>query len=325
MSGVIMLLVFIAILFAVSFIIYYLIYNKRINERLKNKESLAHNSMVSVDTVGKFWLVFFGVVVVFIIFGELNSLKSDIEAQQVSLSNQISDMEIKLSEMEEMIAKQNSLVNQFECIVGKVDAEQGTVEVKFTCVPKMYSDDTKITLINGDKNIEFENKGNGKFISEQTFSIFECFDEKTIILQDDAGIIRTCEELNILGDCLAIDCLPTLSYYNFSTVFTHWNGSVKISGENMPNDLTGNFNNIELYLVKNSERIKDLNTMDESFSVKITADDKDSIMLVVSGIDQYGYLHKHIITGVNIDDDIMGKGDSIYNVDGVLLYGAEIE
>lgn len=327
MIAVFSLLTFIIIILGISYVIYYLIYSRSINNRLKNNESQAHNSMVPVDTVGKFFSIVACVLIIFILFGELNGLKSDIEGERVSLSSQISDLEWRISELQNELQKQNSLVSGFEYTVEKFDPLTRMVDVEMTCMPKRYSEDTHITMINGDKTIEFTNDGNGIFTAVETFSAFDSFDYETIVCQEDQGMTQTCMEEELLCGYLYEGALPHLGYGDW-TESEIGPGKCKVKGNIYFDEDQISMDQLELYVVKNGERQYDLNVElpETIYEAEVKAGRDDEILIVLRGVDQYELEHRKVIgaIGEHVEDYYFDGGDTIYDADGNLLVGVEI-
>lgn len=327
MIAIFALLTFIMIVLAVSFVIYYLIYSRRINNRLKNNESLAHNSMVPVDTVGKFFSIVACVLIIFILFGELNGLKSDIEGERVSLSSQIADLEWRISELQDQLTKQNSLVSEFDYTVVKFDPMTRMADLKMTCIPRSYSENTHISMINKGKKIEFVNDGEGRFTAQESFSVFDSFDYETIICQEDHGMTQTCVEEELLSGYLYEAALPELGYSDRTNVISG-SGKCRVKGNICFDNDSVSMDQLELYVVKNGERLYDLNVEfpETVYDAEVNAQMEDDVLIVLRGVDKYELEHRKVLAafGEHVEDWYFDGGDSIFDAGGGLLVGVEI-
>lgn len=101
-----------------------------------------------------------------------------------------------------------------------------------------------------------------------------------------------------------------------------------IQGNIMLGESCESMEQLELYVVKNEERIQDLEVEfpEVSFDTKFPAKRTDNAMLILKGIDENGYEHRRIVTmiGEFTDDYLSEERESIYNAEGSLMVGRTI-
>ena len=135
------------------------------------------------------------VTAVVVMFAKYNSLKSDVSLLEHSLSNEITRVEQQIGaiyhNVDEQLNKQASLFTSVQHTFLDLDADTKKANVKFSVVPKTYTEDMKVNITYGAKTVEMITNNNGQYTAVVPVNIFEKEDMFPLIILNSGVETKT--------------------------------------------------------------------------------------------------------------------------------------
>ena len=151
------------------------------NKNLENDDK-AYKSLKITNLIQSAAMVMLGAAVIVLSFN-LKSIKDDIWGLQSEIARLSSMITYTPSEPEE------SVFQEYDFELGEINPETKTFTFSFTCIPKEFTETTKITLVMESTDGEVYNMelqgGNGIFRGEMEMPI--CAIDKTLFIVEDQG------------------------------------------------------------------------------------------------------------------------------------------
>lgn len=151
------------------------------NKNLENDDK-AYKSLKITNLIQSAAMVLLGAAVIVLSFN-LKSIKDDIWGLQSEIARLSSMITYTPSEPEE------SVFQEYDFELGEINPETKTFTFSFTCIPKEFTETTKITLVMESTDGEVYNMelqgGNGIFRGEMEMPI--CAIDKTLFIVEDQG------------------------------------------------------------------------------------------------------------------------------------------
>jgi len=257
---------------------------------------------------------------------QINNLKSSMDNyyQQIVSginrnNNEISNI---YSNINSILEKQGSLLDSYEIKFGdSLDKDNLTVPVKFTVVPKEYSEGLTVNIQLNDESIILNKKGTS-FESTVDIDVFDTFQPKVVIGQN--GIQKT-ESIDEYYDLYNKFLLQLEGYYNGSIQYSNGKniykgGKIEIRVTNTNDtapekvsivyDINGStLREDEVYISDFSNELYATNfiTTDIIDEVELSADD---VLTVYANIkDKYGINYKYVVLRNEVNKD----GEPVFN------------
>lgn len=308
-------------------LVYFVFYKRRINRILESKESTAHIPMASVESVGRVLGLIGAVLICISVFSNLSNIQNDLQMTNTQLTQQVSLLSQQISDLEYQLEQQESLITSFAYEVGTFDASSMTCDVTFTCAPKIYADDTVITLSVAGTEITLKKNGSGVFRATESFSIFEQFPENAVITITSGGISQTQAIDQLPWPSLCYECLPWLEVYSTESTFAYDHDAKQGRAEvTVENYTTADFSDITLIVKVNDEEVEACPITGQTMEVVFTAsmETEDIMSLYVTAKDEYGLTHEMYLDGWSTDgywsEIVYGKFGTLYDQNGAVLY-----
>ena len=132
---------------------------------------------------------------VVVMFAKYNSLKSDVSLLENSFSNETTRLEQQIGaiyhNVDEQLNKQASLFTSVQHTFLDLDADTKQANVKFSVVPKTYTEDMKVNITYGTKTVEMITNNNGQYTAVVPVNIFEKEDMFPLITLNANGETKT--------------------------------------------------------------------------------------------------------------------------------------
>lgn len=318
----VLILIVLLIILLIAFLVYFNIYTKRINRSLEQNESAAHVSMISTGSVGKVVVIIGAVYFAISTMDQLSTIDSDVQQMKNELNAKISDLYWQISDLQEQLEQQNSILNSIEYSLGEVDSENHTVEVTIKCVPKMVSEDTTVVLVVGNESITLEANAGGIFSATKHLPLFVDMSGEVTVAVTTGGITNTEIVSGLFYHELFKECLPSVASIELSES-EYSKGKIIIKGECLNSGKGEGMTEVKLLFMIDGVIVKTMDVaagtiVNETFEI-----DSDSLFeLVAEGKDAYGYTHRNILWGASVDSEYMYlDGETILDKDGKVLFG----
>ena len=312
--GVLVLPILILAALALGVLVYYICYKAAINRKLREEESGAHVPMASMESV---WKVV-AVIAVFVMYSSLNSkimnLQQELQNTTNRLYDEIMELRYELDEMQEAAKKEASMISEVTYDFGEINAEEHTVEMIFSVVPKSYSVETEVSLNYRDKAMNLTNNGAGIFTGSTVLPIFEEYYENSLISVTEGGVTKTEASEALPKDSLEYYCLPMFHTMTSSTGFQKKKNSVIVDIElqmmSKGDDLE-QFHDMVLYVEKDGTVIDEIPLIDGTIDLERSYPAKEGECLdyYIRAVDIYGYIHEEYLGGWSMSE---GRVEEVY-------------
>jgi len=294
----------------IGVIIYFICYKRRINRALEGQESGAHMPMASMETVVKVVVVIGALVMYSSLSSKITALQNDLTNTRNELTNEIMVLNYELDELEEQLKKEASMVSECTYEFGEIDTKEHQVEVRFSVVPKSYSEDTKLSLDFRGETIALTNNGGGTFTGSKTFPIFEYVYEESVLHITEGDVTKTELLEEVPMGSLCYECMPMLDVLSNSFRYEPGKGTVSVVGTVhvvSSGKKVSMFQDLKLYVMRGTTVVDEIAmkdgvaSLDKEYKIK----KGESLWFVVKGVDEYGYMHEYFCTQWSTEE---GKG-----------------
>ncbi|WP_212633459.1 hypothetical protein [Sedimentibacter saalensis] len=233
-------------------------------------------------------------------------------------NNEISNI---YSNINSILDKQGSLLDSYEIEFGdSLDKDNLTVPVKFTVVPKEYSEGLTVNIQLNDESFILNKKGTS-FEATVDIDIFDTFQPKVVISQN--GIQKT-ESIDEYYDLYNKFLLQLEGYYNGSTQYSNgkliYKGNIDLritnTNDTMPEKISIVYDVNGSTLREDEVDISEFSN--ESYATNfITTGTIDEVMLSANEVltvyaniqDKYGINYKYVVLRNEVDKN----GEPVYN------------
>lgn len=255
----------------------------------------------------------------------INNLKNTMDNyyQQIVSSINRNNNEISniYSNINSILDKQGSLLDSYEIEFGdSLDKDNLTVPVKFTVVPKEYSEGLTVNIQLNDESFILNKKGTS-FEATVDIDIFDTFQPKVVISQN--GIQKT-ESIDEYYDLYNKFLLQLEGYYNGSTQYSNgkliYKGNIDLritnTNDTMPEKISIVYDVNGSTLREDEVDISEFSN--ESYATNfITTGTIDEVMLSANEVltvyaniqDKYGINYKYVVLRNEVDKN----GEPVYN------------
>lgn len=271
-------------------------------------------------------------------------LTEKVENLQMSFSNQLSSINSSInsiySNVDEALKKQTSIVSGVEENKGNLNEKDLTVPVSIKVVPKVISEDTKLSVEIGDKNYPLSKSNATEYSATVNVPLFNM--EEAVLLIESKGETKTELLENVYITDMWYSYLPMINHADFSGSSGYTNGNYTLNGtihincdESAKMDKRG-FEKISLEASVNGKKVWEQDGTDafnkndgeipltKGFEMKQT----DKLTIDVVAVDGAGIIHRYTAHLSNesssfIDgaiETIMNDGDCLYYADGTKVF-----
>ena len=310
--GVLVLPILILAALALGVLVYYICYKAAINRKLREEESGAHVPMASMESV---WKVV-AVIAVLVMYSSLNSkimnLQQELQNTTNRLYDEIMELRYELDEMQEAAKKEASMISEVTYDFGEINAEEHTVEMIFSVVPKSYSADTKMSINIMGKSVSLTNNGDGSFTGSERFPMFEDFYEygNSVFCIWENGVTTTEVWEAAPTGYLYMQCLSSFDVMTNNLGFEYEKGKIAVSGrvEVYASDWNTKrtaIKDMKLYVKKGNAVIDEIDMtngyveLNRSYPMA----EGERIAVYVKGLDEYGYTHEMYVSGRTTEEN----------------------
>ena len=295
------------------------------------------------------WLVVAVGIALAVCLARINSLKSDIELLQNTHRNEISALEEQISDIydnvDAQLKRQASLLSDVQYRCGEMDPETNTVPVSITVVPKVITDDMRLSITLGEATADCTRAGNA-FSAEIAADLFLDYNVYPMLSIRAGGETKTESLETVVVSNLWSDCLPSISANdiygkaNFDGDTLNFNTEIVFDWFPAENsDVV--FSSFALVAERNGEEIdrRDITrevmesesyadgTYVMDFTERYPVSKGDKLMVYILAEDTLGYVHEtmaHFWYQQNgMTAETVYGGESIYDSEGTPLYGGK--
>ena len=270
-------------------------------------------------------------------------LTEKVENLQMSFSNQLSSINSSInsiySNVDEALKKQTSIVSSVEEYKGNLNEADLTVPVSIKIVPKVVSEDTKLSVEIGDKIYPLSKSNGTEYSATINVPLFNM--EEAVLLIESKGETKTELLENVYITDMWYSYLPMINHADFSGSSGYTNGSYTLNGtihincdESAKMDKRG-FEKISLEASVNGKKVWEQDGTDafnkndgeipltKGFEMKQT----DKLTVDVIAVDGAGIIHRYTAhssgsAGSKLDEMIESvyAGDVLYYPDGTQVF-----
>ncbi|MBQ8496842.1 MAG: hypothetical protein IJ489_05220 [Clostridia bacterium] len=304
------------------------------------------------ESVQIFLIVVLAVFAVFSLvkFDSLSEQVKELQFQREQLLIRIEEQDAAIDEIhenvDEQLRKQASLFSSIDYRYEGFSAEDGTVNMILSVIPKTISEDMKISVMLDDRTAEFVKNENDVFIATIPTYIFSEGDAPLILMEANGE--RKTELLDhVETEYLFVDYLPSLyadvegvANYNQSTGKLKMDASLTVE-YTLANLFGAHFVDMDIVVKTND---KEIAREDITNNVKGTSKDKitsgtytapftdtytvilgEDFYVYLVATDSLGYTHEYLAyhwlrSTDHVTPELIDGGEMIYNSDGTVLY-----
>lgn len=181
-------------------------------------------------------LIFALVVALIVAFSQIMSLKSDIKMLNNDLANEKSRLENQINSIyhnvDNQLKKEASLFANVAMNYGELDDTTKTANINFTVLPKVITEDMKVSISVGEKTAKMTKKDNGEYTADISVGLFENVDYFPIITVESKGESKTEILENHSVQYIWSSYLPTMNGGNMRASKAGLsNGKLTVEGE----------------------------------------------------------------------------------------------
>ena len=219
------------ILAAAAGLIAYLLYRKKLNEAVQSGEHPTHSKVAAPGEVIPKLIIVLLLVWDFILLINISSLRTQLLTAENNVMGQIGQLKGQISDLEKQLKAQELPLKDYDFTPGALDRQSLTFPLHLTATPKEVSDDTRLILTYGSRQVEMTRGASGIYTADVTFGLFEEIPEvPTIqILSGGKTQIETLDSA-IYGAGFWSVFLPLPDIFTSDLEMTLKNGTLSVSG-----------------------------------------------------------------------------------------------
>lgn len=202
---------------ALAVIIYLFIYRSRVNRALASGEG-KDGAGPEPGSVGRSGLIIALIVILGIVLIRMANIGSKLDSANQMLSiqnNQIMEIRNQLTDLENKLDAQDSIIAEYSIDYGAFDRQSGTAKIIVSVTPKAANGSTAVTFIAGSHTVELEKTGQGnRFTGSFSAGLFEKFPDTPEVVITTDGTARS----------------ERLEYYELADLRLHYIPVVMCSG-----------------------------------------------------------------------------------------------
>ena len=214
-------------------ILAYIRYRRRLNEALSDSSdpSIRQHSSASPAEFVPWLLIALLVIWNAVTLGKVSSMSARLDNMSNNLQSQMMLMNSRISDLEEMLKKENAILRSYDWSFSEFDAESHCVFIDFTLYPQSYTETTRLSLTCGSETVSFSQSSPGIFKGSAKVDIFKMIEDFPALTMTDGGTSR----VQILDDMpigYLFDFYLPIYMADASTLKTARKGdTLKMSGE----------------------------------------------------------------------------------------------
>ena len=219
------------ILAAAAGLIAYLLYRKKLNEAVQNGEHPTHSKVAAPgEVIPKLAFVLL-LIWDFILLINISSLSTKLLTAENNLMGQIGQLKGQILDLEKQLEAQELPLKDYDFAPGALDRQSLTFPLHLTAAPKEVSDDTRLILTYGSRQVEMTRGASGLYVADVTLGLFEEIPEvPTIqILSGGKTQLETLDSA-IYGAGFWSVFLPLPDVFPSDLEMTLKNGTLQVSG-----------------------------------------------------------------------------------------------
>ena len=290
-------------------------------------------------------------VVVLLVFSLMQNANLNDKIENLSSANSRLNSEINLirndiksiySNVDEQLKEQASIISGFDYSIGKPSKDMKTVPLTLKVVPKIITDDMKLSVTITDVTSKLTRKGS-VFSCKINIGLFEGYEQYPLLTIESSDGIKTeyIEDINI--SYLFTDYLPTIDAHMNMDWSRTSNGTLRVSSilsiQSFIKSSDVNFTSFSFVEELNGKEIgrEDITAevlkagdgYSKDYNKSFEVDDGFELRIYVEAVDSLGYIHKNLADCImqsqmdammeSIMDDV-----TIYDTDGNMLYTASV-
>ena len=261
---------------------------------------------------------------------QLDSMKNDYTTAMNSFQSIISGL---YSDVEELIENKASPLTSINVDFGELNAENKTVSVTLTVIPKSFDDDTTVNMVINDTTYKAEYDGKGAYFITKEFSLFDHVDAVTVLVSTNIGTQTQVEWLDV--GYLYSKTLPMVNAEFLGDVRYTFGNTAVVSGK-----ILADIVEYDAVSIKSLKAVTEVNgevvwsedvtiedslvTFDHSKSYNVPREEVLSMYLLME--DSLGFVHKYQLMSRMWDSsnqmhiEATYEGETIYDSDGNLMH-----
>lgn len=263
---------------------------------------------------------------------------NDLSEQMTTLQNKYtltadsvkSELQSLYGRIDELIKEQSNVILSYDCKLGDFNAEDKTVPMKITVVPKTFGESTAVKIKFGDVTTDASKNDDNEFFADFTVNLFDEATTATVYVINNGE--TTAQNINVISEYLYKKYIPTANgSFSGTSSYSSFGGKLSIKGTVSVYIENTEYSSIQS--CKLSVKINDNET--ESKSVDITEGNtsvefnnsyiigkNDLFEIWLISTDSFGYEHRAYVYGVTENDDntqaeiVMTDAEYIFDSDG---------
>ena len=277
---------------------------------------------------------------VYTLTNEINRLSNAMYSQHQTLMNQVESI---YNNVENMLQEEASLLSGIEAEYGEINLEDHTIDVTMKLVPKLISDDMRITVSINGRSTELIKNGNA-FSGTIPVDIYSVGEYLLMNIETAAGI-QTQFLPEVQTEYLWEGRIPSLYYWDLSGDATFTEGKYTLTGmldincsavEQTPNVtfekfvLVTELNGKEINREDISQDVLNYQTYPhgvyfrDDYTMECEAVEGDELSIYLEATDSLGYLHRMLIHHWKEQNGAMAEAvdasEYIYAPDGTPIF-----
>ena len=277
---------------------------------------------------------------VYTLTNEINRLSNAMYSQHQTLMNQVESI---YNNVENMLQEEASLLSGVEAEYGEINLEDHTIDVTVKLVPKLISEDMKISISINGRNADLTKTGSA-FTGTIPVDIYNKDELMFMSIETEAGIqTQYLSEIQVVH--LWDTRIPSLYYCDLSGTGTFGEGKYSLTGELdincSPVEQTPNVS-FEKFVLVTELNGKEMNREDISqdvlnyqtyphgvyfrhdYQMECEAVEGDDLSIYLEATDSLGYLHRMLIHHWKEQNGAMAEAvdasEYIYDPNGVQIF-----
>lgn len=227
------LIILVIVLGGLALLIYFLVYKASINKTLTNPDS--EKRVKKMPALSSIAYIVIAIAVLAVIVGvwlDMRAAVEEVSGLYSSLSGQVFQLEANLQEEIDSVAdrlqKEKSLFTSVDISYGKPDYKNHSVKLTVNAVPKVGTEDTRVSVQLGDNyTVKLKKVGEGLYSGEAEIDFYKRYGDIALITITENGETRS-EELDLSADDVKEKYRSELRYRVYGVDYSYRDGKLNL-------------------------------------------------------------------------------------------------
>ena len=198
MSALVICLIFMLIAAAVIILVCVIAYNRRMDKVANGEVRDRHSRIPDPETTvnGTYRIVLMAIATISMIsIGALSGMVSSLQSSISSLKSDYHRLCREFSDLQEQPEADRRLIADYHYEVEDLDYSNRTAEISLTVRLKEFTNDTKVTLQQNEKDIPLVKNGSGIYSGRFTAGLFDSYSQASFLITQDGKTVAESAEL----------------------------------------------------------------------------------------------------------------------------------